>query len=377
MVVGGGILGTMHALQALDRGWEVLHLEADVGPRRASVRNFGLVWVSGRAGGAELDLALRARTLWERIGSRCSGIGFRPDGSLTIARTDVERNLMAEAAARADATARQFELLDPSGVRDVNPAVKGEITGGLWCPLDAVVEPGKVLGALRQMMSSTGRYHWLPGHQAVDVRSNGGPAAGAGHTVIDNRGTRHEGSLVLLCIGDRLSGLGGRLGAQLAEAPLRRCRLQMMETAALGERLPTAIADGDSLRYYPAFDLPGRASLPPPAPDDSVWGMQLLMVQRAHGGLTIGDTHVYDEPFDFAVDELPYDRLRARAEDILGQELPPVVRRWAGTYTVVTDDSIYYRREVEERVWVVTGAAGRGMTLSPAIAEQTWETVSR
>jgi glycine/D-amino acid oxidase-like deaminating enzyme len=151
----------------------------------------------------------------------------------------------------------------------------------------------------------------------------------------------------------------------------------MMETAALGERLPTAIADGDSLRYYPTFDLPGRASLPPPAPDTAAWGMQLLMVQRAHGGLTIGDTHVYDEPFDFAVDELPYDRLRARAEDILGRELPPVVRRWAGTYTVVTDDSIYYRREAEERVWVVTGAAGRGMTLSPAIAEQTWETVSR
>ena len=58
--------------------------------------------------------------------------------------------------------------------------------------------------------------------------------------------------------------------------------------------------------------------------------MQLLLVQRANGELTIGDTHVYDEPFDFAVDERVYEELRARAEAILGWQLPPVVRRWAG-----------------------------------------------
>ena len=38
--------------------------------------------------------------------------------------------------------------------------------------------------------------------------------------------------------------------------------------------------------------------------------MQLLLVQRAAGGLTIGDTHTYDEPFDFAVEEHLYDDLR-------------------------------------------------------------------
>src|ERR1035441_6698992 len=66
VIVGGGIIGTMHALEACHRGWDVIHLEADPGPRRASVRNFGLVWVSGRAPGPELDLALRARDLWEQ-----------------------------------------------------------------------------------------------------------------------------------------------------------------------------------------------------------------------------------------------------------------------------------------------------------------------
>ena len=369
VVVGGGVLGTMHALEAARRGWDVVHLEADAGPRRASVRNFGLVWVSGRAAGPELDLAVRARALWEQIAEHSPDVGFRPDGSLTVARHDGELALMAEAAAQPDAGVRGFELLDPDGVRAVNPAVRGEVIGGLLCRQDAVVEPGLVLGALRATLQATGRYTWHPCRQVVDVETGAGGTAVA----VDHLGHRHEGSVVVLCIGDRLSGLGGRVGAALSAAPLRRCRLQMLQTAPHGERLTTAVADADSMRYYPAFDLSGRADLPEPAPGTAEWGMQLLLVQRAAGGLTIGDTHVYDEPFDFAVEEHLYDDLRNRAERVLGGPLPPVARRWAGIYTGVTDDRIYYRSSPDPGVVVVTGPAGRGMTLSPAIAEETWE----
>ena len=373
VIVGGGVLGTMHALEACRRGWEVSHLEADAGPRRASVRNFGLVWVSGRAAGAELALAVRARELWEQLASHSPAVGFRPDGSLTIARHGSELALMAEAAARPDAGPRGFELLDPAGVRAVNPSVRGDLVGGLLCRRDAVVEPGLVLGALRVTLQATGRYTWLPHRQVVDVTATPGGTAVA----VDHLGHRHEGSAVVLCVGDRLSGIGGAVGATLAAAPLRRCRLQMLQTAPAAERLTTAVADADSMRYYPAFDLPGREALPDPAPPTAEFGMQLLISQRAAGGLTIGDTHVYDEPFDFAVEEPLYEDLVARAESVLGWSLPPVVRRWAGVYTVVTDDRIYYRATPEPGVVVVTGPAGRGMTLSPAIAEETWQDLTR
>jgi FAD dependent oxidoreductase TIGR03364 len=373
VIVGGGVLGTMHAREACLRGWEVTHLEADTGPRQASVRNFGLVWVSGRAAGPELELALRARALWGQIADQAPEIGFRPDGSVTVATHPSELALMAELASQPEGVARGLEVLDGPGVRSVNPSIQGEMIGGLWCRNDAVVEPGSVLGAVRRTLEATGRYTWIPGCQAVDIEaggSSGGPA------VIDHLGGRHPGSTVLLCIGDRLSGLGGRVGTALATAPLRRCRLQMMQTAPTTQRLATAVADGDSMRYYPAFDLPARTDLPPPSAETTAWGMQLLMVQRAGGGLTIGDTHVYDEPFDFAVEEMPYDQLRSRAESILGWTLPPVIRRWAGVYTLTTDDRIYWREPVDAGVWIVTGPAGRGMTLSPAIAEETWEEVA-
>src|ERR1700678_2597059 len=95
-IVGGGVIGAMHALEAVRRGWEVVHLEADAGPRRASVRNFGLVWVSGRAVGEELALGLRARELWEATAVIVPAVGFRPDGSVTVATDEAELALVQE-----------------------------------------------------------------------------------------------------------------------------------------------------------------------------------------------------------------------------------------------------------------------------------------
>lgn len=368
VIVGAGVIGTMHALEAVRRGWQVTHLEADAGPRRASVRNFGLVWVSGRAAGEELALGLRARELWEDTAALAPGVGFRANGSLTIATDPSELAVMEEVAEQPDAQARQLTVLTADAVRAANPAIGGKVLGGLLCRRDAVVEPGAVLGALRAHLADGDSYRFVPGRRAAEVTTG---------RVVDHLGAVHEGAVVIVCPGDGHNGLGGSVGAALAQAPLRRCRLQMMETAPSAQALATSIADADSMRYYPAFDVPGREHLAPPSEQTSAFGMQLLLVQRAAGGLTIGDTHVYEEPFDFAVEEFLYDGLRQRAEEILGWRLPAVVRRWSGVYSAATDGRVCVREEVEPGVVVVTGLAGRGMTLSPAVAEQTWKELSR
>ncbi len=103
IVVGGGVIGTMHALFALGRGASVVHLERDAVPSGATVRNFGLIWVSGRAAGAELRMALRARTLWEAIAQEVPEVRFRPDGSLTLVNDERELEVVARTMSRADA----------------------------------------------------------------------------------------------------------------------------------------------------------------------------------------------------------------------------------------------------------------------------------
>ena len=60
----------MHAAGARERGHRVVHLKREPGSRGATVRNFGLVWVSGRAAAPELALALRAREPWEHLADR-------------------------------------------------------------------------------------------------------------------------------------------------------------------------------------------------------------------------------------------------------------------------------------------------------------------
>jgi FAD dependent oxidoreductase TIGR03364 len=360
VVVGSGVLGSMHALLALRSGADVSLVEREDAARGASVRNFGLIWVSGRVGGDELALALRSRALWEQLGAAIPGLGFRANGSLTIAQTEEERRVLAEAAERADAADRGFTLVDATEARALNPAIQGDVLAGLSCVLDGAVEPRRVPAALREAMESegNGRFRFLGGRHVVELGDG---------WVRDHHGERHEGDLAILCVGANHRGIGGWMPF---DGVLRRVRLQMLETAPAPYEVATSIADGDSLRYYPVFDLPARAELPAPSELVGEHHIQLLLQQRLDGALTIGDTHAYEEPFDFATLEDPYSHLQARAESILGQPLPPVRRRWSGVYSQAPADTLYHCERVRERTVVVTGAGGRGMTLAPAIAER-------
>jgi glycine/D-amino acid oxidase-like deaminating enzyme len=80
VIVGGGVLGIMRAAAARGLGHDVVHLEREPDSPGASVRNFGLIWVSGRAPGAEHALAVRARARWEELAAAVPGAGFRANG---------------------------------------------------------------------------------------------------------------------------------------------------------------------------------------------------------------------------------------------------------------------------------------------------------
>ena len=241
VIVGAGVLGMMHAVQARSRGLSAVQLEREAAARGASLRNFGLIWISGRAPGAELALARRPRTLWEELPNAIPAAGFRSHGPLTVACGDPELGLLTEAAAMPDA--------------------------------DLVV-----------------------------------CRTGAAHTGI---------------VGPHLAGY--------KLPPVRSVGLPMLQTAPFEQLLTTSRADGDSVRYYPAFDLPGRAML---------WQQQPLGASA----------------------QLPFDHLRARSSCLLGAHPPPACGRWAGVFGQVTGSGLYHRSHVAPGVVLVTGSGGRGMT---------------
>ena len=203
------------------------------------------------------------------------------------------------------------------------------------------------------------RYRFHPGRRVT------GTAPGA---VVDTAGERWEGDVVIVATGAAYDHLPA--AAPLA-SQLRRVRLQMFETDPYPGHLTTALADADSLRYYPAYERAPRHELVEQNEVAAQHHLQLLLVQRPDGGLTIGDTHAYDEPFDFALAEAPTAELVSRGRRILGHELPPVRRRWEGVYAECRDGAVCLREQIDDRVWLVTGPGGRGMTCSPAIAADT------
>ena len=361
VVVGAGIVGTWHAVELVEAGFRVDHLEADAAPTGASVRNFGLVWVSGRRTGAELDAARRARCRWEEIGAEVPGVGFRANGSLTVATSDAERTVMVEYAHSAEAADRAVVFLEPDQVRACNAAVLGDVAGALHCRADGVVEPRRALGALREHLAQRApdRYFFHPSRRVSAVEA---------HSVRDTTGARWAGDLVVVATGAAYDHLRATAAFALQ---LRRVRLQMFETAPYDRALTTSLADADSLRYYPADEASSLGALGDQGAVAAEHHLQLLLVQRTDGGLTVGDTHAYDEPFDFALHEDATEELLARARRILGTGLPPIRRRWAGVYAQSRSDGVCVREEIAPGVWLVTGPGGRGMTCAPAIAADT------
>jgi len=363
VVVGGGVIGTMHAYLALKAGHEVVQVERDQQAQSASVRNFGLIWVSGRATGAELGLALRARDLWEEIGTSVGTIGFRPNGSLTIATNDSEWQVLQEAAAMPDAAERGFELLSRNETIKLEGALQGQYLGSLRCTLDAAVEPNLLFAGLRHYLLQNPHYEWINNFEAVEL----GHSASR-HYVIDHLGTRVSGDYVVICAG---AAHGGFISEFMDLAPVRKVRLQMAATAVPPYHVGHSIADGDSLRYYPAFKDLSLDLLPEQSEIAAKFKMQLLLVQRFDGSMTIGDTHEYAEPFTHEIDEAPYTHLQGVISKIFGSASPSIARRWDGVYSQSTSNDIYFQREVTPGVVIVTGGGGRGNTLSPAIAEET------
>jgi FAD dependent oxidoreductase TIGR03364 len=362
LIVGGGIVGTMHSYYALKSGMRVIQCEADLTPSRASVRNFGLIWVSGRKSGSELSLALRARELWGNIGIAVPGTGFRAHGSLTLALNEAELRVMERASHMPDAAQREFQLLSADEVANLEPTLSSNIVGALLCKQDAIVEPDKVLGAIREFMLQNPNYLWRPNLDVKDFSTQGD------NCILETGdGTVIHGSYLVIAPGAAHTGVFAQF---FQNEPLRRVRLQMAETSALNGTLTHSIADGDSLRYYPAFAECGIDNLPPQHPVAQAFNMQLLLAQRDNGRLTIGDTHEYQEPVEGEIRLEPYEYLQQVLSRIFPQGLS-IRRTWDGIYSQVTDSSLYFRKTIQENIHLISGLGGRGNTLAPAVAEET------
>lgn len=357
VVVGGGIVGLAHAVEAIDRGMTVTIVERDDHPVGASVRNFGHGCLTAQTGEA-LAFAERARDVWLRTG-KDAGFGVAECGTVVVARAPEEMAALEELAAERGAD--EVVLLDAAGVAARVP-VEG-VLGGAFLPRDIRVEQRVAAPRLLDHLETLPE---VTVHRATPVLEvvDGGVRTGRGDLTAPR---------VVVCTGHDLD----RLEPEIAEeAGLRRCVLQMLQVRASGLHLGPALLTGTSMLRYPALaGTAGAAALRArwererPELLDAV--VNHMLTQLPDGDLVVGDTHVYDRtptPWsEEALDEL----LLAETRALLRHDDLRVVRRWQGTYADAPGE--FLRARLTDHAVAVSVTSGIGMTtafgLAPAVLD--------
>jgi len=358
-VVGAGIVGLATALAGARRGLRVVVIDRDAQTNGASVRNFGLVMVTGQERGSMWARARRSREVWREVAD-AAGIPIVHTGLWMTARRPESVGVLE--AFMATEMAAGCRLLSPDEARRRCPQLAApEMAAVLESTFELRVESREAIPRLAAWLASQ---HGVAFMRNTAVRVIDMPSV---HT---SRG-RVQADRVAVCPGDDFNGLyPERLGVY----PLTRCKLQMLRLADPGFKLPGALMSDLGLgRYLGYADLQGaaplKARLAVEQADHLRHGIHLIVVQSADGSLVVGDSHHYastPDPFSHEeVDALILDEFRSA----LGIEPPTTIERWIGTYASATDRPVLID-EPEPSVRLAIVTCGAGASTAFAIGEE-------
>lgn len=354
VVVGAGIVGLAHAVEAVRRGMSVTVVERDERAVGASVRNFGHACVTAQTGEA-LRFAEQARRTWLRLGDE-AGFDVAECGAVVTARSAEEAAALEELA--EDRGPEHVRLLSPAEAVDTAPVAAEGLHGAALLPHDLRVDQQRAAAAIAEWLAAQPGVRLLWSTPVLSVEEG---------LVRTGRGSL-RGDRVVLCVGHDLD----RILPETAEtAGMRRCVLQMLQVRAPALRLAPALLTGTSMLRYPALArtegaraLRRRWSEQRPELLDA--SVNHMLTQLPGGDLVVGDTHTYARtPEPWSSEEL--DRLLlAETRDLLGRDDLTVVRRWQGVYAAAEGE--FLRTRISPGVTAVAVTSGIGMTTAFGLA---------
>ncbi|WP_232663002.1 TIGR03364 family FAD-dependent oxidoreductase [Pseudonocardia sp. TRM90224] len=363
VVVGAGIVGLAHAVDAVARGMSVTVVERDERAVGASVRNFGHGCLTAQVGDA-YAFGGRARGTWLRL-AREAGFWAAESGTLAVARSAEEMACINELGELRGAD--EVVALSAAEVAERVPVATAGLHGGAFLPRDIRLDPRAAAPAIAAWLADQPGVRMLWSTTVTGVESGG---------VRTPRGDI-AGRNVVVCAGHDLDRL---LPATAEEAGMRRCGLQMMQVRAPGGiTVPPAVLTGSSLLRYPAFSATaGAAALrkrwAEERPEMLDAGINHMLTQRPDGDLVVGDTHTYARTLDPLRSESLDELLLAETAALLGVDELRVVHRWQGVYASAPDAE-FLRTTVAPGVTAVAVTAGIGMTTAFGLAPDVLDTL--
>jgi D-hydroxyproline dehydrogenase subunit beta len=351
-VVGAGIVGLSCALAAARRGLKVVVIERDERALGASVRNFGLVTITGQERDAVWHRARRSREVWQEV-ARAAGITIAGQGLWVVAQR-VESAAVLEAFMRTD-MAEGCELLGPAAARRRAPGLQTTaLHAVLWSPHELRVESRDAIPALAGWLV---REHGVTFRWGTAVRAVDPPRLDTSRGPVFAR-------TAAICPGDDLVTL---FTEQLGRAGIGRCTLQMLRLESPGFNLPATVMSDLSLVRYGGFAGLAEAGalrrrLESEQREYLGHGIHLIIAQGSDGSLIVGDSHHDTRAAGPFAAERVYDLLLDEYRAVTGTQPPAVRERWTGSYAVAKDRVVLIEApSPATRLVVVTSGVGASM----------------
>ena len=351
-------------------GLKTILIERNSFPSEASTRNFGMaVQTIVETEGEWPSFALASRKIYQSIQEEYD-IGVQCNGSLYIASTEKERAVL-EDFARIYSEAYHCMYLDADEALCRYPFIQSSYcSGALHFPDDLTLDPRQMLRQFIPYIVQKELIDYIPQTTIVSVESSDQ------HCVVkDDMGNVFSADQVFVCSGADYRTL---FPEYFRSSGLKICKLQMMQTVTQPQyTLPHAILSGLSIRRYPAFQsTPSYSSLVKEPVNESIrgYGIHLLFKQTSDGSVIIGDSHEYSAFQDANVSE-EYTNCHIN-ETILEYgrrmiSLPSwqIKTMWNGYYLIHPGRDVY-SETIDDRIHIVTGIAGKGMSTGPGFSQQ-------
>lgn len=358
-VVGAGIVGLAHAYAAARAGLKVVVIDREARSVGASVRNFGLVTVTGQGRGQTWTRAARSRDIWAHV-AKAAGIPVLQEGLFLTARRP-EALAVLEAYARTEEGAACRMIGADEATRTFPMLKKEGLLGGLWSPHEIRVEPREVIPRFTE---------WLEKKHGVTVLRPVHVCEAMPPRLETSAGSIEAGRIVL-CPGDELRTLCADV---LAVHGVTRTKLHMLRWPAPGWRSPAAFMGDLTLVRYEGFaSLPEardlRRRLDRECAGALQAGIHVIVTQSADGSLVIGDSHHDgDPPSPFHAEDVDAAIL-VQTRAFLDVPAGAPVERWTGTYAKRPGgDALVLAPAPDLRLALVT--SGTGMSTAFALAEE-------
>lgn len=149
VVVGAGVIGAAIAHSLSSRNVPVTIVDKGITGCGATGHSFAWINATAKHPSTYHDFNRRSLEMWNRFASNLdSDVGLRWGGQLEWASTPQKAEELTRRRLQLQAWGYPCQKMGAADIKEMEPDLTpGEVTGGIYCPLDGMVEPNKVAEA--------------------------------------------------------------------------------------------------------------------------------------------------------------------------------------------------------------------------------------